>query len=153
MGEIVIVDTSILLNVLNVPGLNQDREVVFKQFAECIDRHATLLVPLGAVLEVGNHIARISDGNKRWHHAKIFRDQMGKALKGEAPWALIPLPDHKQLVSWLNDFPNSAMQGAGLVDLSIIKAWEATRERHHMSRVRIWSLDSHLQGYDEPGVG
>ncbi len=30
MGEIVIVDTSILLNVLNVPGRNGQREVVLR---------------------------------------------------------------------------------------------------------------------------
>ena len=151
MGEIVIVDTSILLNILDVPGFNQDREVVLGQFEQCIDRDATLLVPLGVVLEAGNHIAQLG-GNKRRHHAKKFRDQMGKALAGEAPWNLVPLPDHTQLNGWLNDFPDSVTRKIGLVDLSIIKEWEAARQRHSLSRVRIWSLDDHLKGYDhKPG--
>lgn len=152
MGEIVIVDTSILLNVLNVPNFNRDRQVVLEQFRQCINRNATLLVPLGAVLEAGNHVAQLGDGNKRWHHAKRFRDQMGKALAGEAPWALVPLPDREQLKDWLQEFPDSAKRKAGLVDLSIIKAWQGACKRHPLSPVRIWSLDKDLQGYDyNPG--
>ena len=65
MGEIVIVDTSILLNVLDVPGFNQDRETVFETFEQYIEAEATLLIPLGAVLETGNHIAQLSNGNQR----------------------------------------------------------------------------------------
>ena len=152
MGEIVIVDTSILLNILDVPSFNQYREVVFEQFEQCIDRDATLLVPLGVVLESGNHIAQLGDGNKRRHHAKKFRDQMGKALAGEAPWNLVPLPDHKQLNGWLNAFPDFAQGKVGLVDLSIIKEWEAACQRHSLSHVRIWSLDADLEAYDRrPG--
>ena len=44
--------------------------------------------------------------------------------------------------------PVFAMRGVGLSDLSIIKAWEAACARHPTRRVRIWSLDQHLQGYD-----
>lgn len=64
-----------------------------------IDRDATLLVPLGVILETGNHVAQLGDDNKRRYHAKRFRGQTGKALAGEAPWSLAPLPDCKQLNS------------------------------------------------------
>lgn len=152
MGEIVIVDTSILLNVLDVPGFNQDRETVFETFEQYIEEEATLLIPLGAVLETGNHIAQLSNGNQRWCYAKAFRDQIKKALTGEAPWNLVPLQDLEQLKSWLNEFPESAKGKVGLVDLSIINAWKAERKRHPLSHVRIWSLDDHLQGYHhKPG--
>lgn len=30
----------------------------------------------------------------------------------------------------------------------MIKEWQATRTRHNMSRVLIWSLDADLAGYD-----
>ncbi|KKZ11148.1 MAG: hypothetical protein TQ37_07710 [Candidatus Synechococcus spongiarum 15L] len=158
MGEIVIVDTSILLNVLDVPGRNQNRKSVFRDFEACISRKATFLVPLGVVLETSNHIARISDGNKRRKHAEAFRDEMTKALAGDPSWGLILLRDGKheqQLHSWLNGFPDEATRGIGLVDLSIIREWEAACKRHSLSRVRvrIWSLDkNHLAGYDrKPG--
>lgn len=158
MEEIVIVDTSILLNVLDVPGRNQNRKSVFRDFEACISRKATFLVPLGVVLETGNHIARISDGNKRRKHAEAFRDEMvnavnANALAGDSPWSLILLRDSEQLLTWLNGFPDEATRGIGLVDLSIIREWEAACKRHSLSRVRIWSLDkNHLAGYDrKPG--
>lgn len=128
-----------------MPGWRRCRR---RQFEQCIDRDATLLVPLGVVLEAGNHIAQLGNGDKRWHHAKKFQNQMGKALAGEVPWNLVPLPDREQLNGWLNAFPESAEREAGLVDLSIIKEWEAACRRHSLSRVRIWSLDDHLKGYD-----
>ena len=46
------------------------------------------------------------------------------------------------------DFPDSAMRRISIGDLSIIKAWERTRIQNHGRRVRIWSLDQHLVGYD-----
>ena len=70
------------------------------------------------------------------------------ALNGEAPWALIPLPDAEQLVRWLDGFPDRAMQGVSMGDQSIIRAWEDACARHRSQRVSIWSLDQHLQGHD-----
>jgi hypothetical protein len=40
------------------------------------------------------------------------------------------------------------MRGAGMGDLSIIKEWEKFKRKIPDHRVFIWSLDSHLQGYD-----
>ena len=155
MGEIVIVDTTILLNFLNVPGRNEKREAVLTEFEQCTEEGAILLVPLGAILETGNHIARLRSGDQRWKYAKAFRDKIvNKALEdNEPPWDLVPLPDREQLKSWLNGFPDSVTNSSSsLVDLSIIKEWEAACQRHPLSRVRIWSLDDHLKGYKhEPG--
>jgi hypothetical protein len=39
-------------------------------------------------------------------------------------------------------------EGVSLADLSIIKEWERNCALHPMSRVRVWSLDSDLAGYD-----
>ena len=46
------------------------------------------------------------------------------------------------------DFPDSATRRISIGDLSIIKAWERTRIQNRGRRVRIWSLDQHLVGYD-----
>ena len=58
------------------------------------------------------------------------------------------MPDARQLTDWLDSFPDSAMRGAGMVDLSIVKAWEHTCALQLSHRVSIWSLDQHLTGYD-----
>ena len=148
VSEVVIVDTTVLLNVLNVPRRNQDHHEVCDQLEELVEAGANLLLPLAAVFETGNHIAQLPDGGQRRRHAEVFRDQVQIAVNGEAPWALIPLPDSVQLAKWLDCFPETAMRGVGMGDLSIIKAWEDARARHRSQRVWIWSLDRDLQGYD-----
>ena len=85
MPPVVIVDTSVLLNVLDVPDFNQDRDTVLDRFGKLVDAGANFLLPLGTVLETGNHIADTRDGQRRRRHATLFADQVRKALKGEAP--------------------------------------------------------------------
>lgn len=148
MPHVVIVDTSVLLNLLDVPGRNQDRGAVLSQFEELVDTGANLLLPVAAVFEAGNHIAQLRNGGLRRRHAAEFCRRVREALAGQAPWTVSPLPDTRELTGWLDDFPDSAMRGAGMGDLSIIKAWESACERHPQGRVSIWSLDRDLAGYD-----
>ena len=148
MSKVIIVDTAVLLNILNVPTRNQDHHEVCEELDEVLVAGANLLLPLAAVFETGNHIAQLPDGGRRRRFSRIFCDQVRMALMGEAPWALIPLPNFDQLAEWLDHFPDHAMRGVSMGDLSIIKAWEDACARHRGQRVRIWSLDQHLQGYD-----
>ncbi len=148
MAEVIVVDTTVLLNVLDVPGRNQRREEVFEQFEQVMEAGASLLLPMAAVFEVGNHIAKLADGGLRRRYAGTFCDQVHAALNGEAPWVLVPLPEAQQLAKWLGDFPDCAMREVGMSDLSMIKAWEEACSRNPSRRVRIWSLDGGLRGYD-----
>ena len=135
-----IVDTSVLLNVLD-------------RFGELLDAGASILLPLGAVFETGNHIADVPDGRQRRRYAAAFTDQVQRALKREAPWTLAPLPDADQLLGWLDTFPDEAMKRLGMVDLSIRKEWERACGQHPHRRVVIWALDQHLAGYDRIPCG
>ena len=148
MSDIVIVDTSVLLNVLDVPEFNQDRVEILAQFTKFVDAGASFLLPMAAIFETGNHIAKLSGGGRRRRYAKIFRDRIREALEGKAPWVPIWFLDSQQLTGWLKNFPDCAMRGLGMSDLSIIKVWEVECARHPTRRIRIWSLDQHLQGYD-----
>ena len=148
MSDIVIVDTSVLLNVLDVPAFNQDRTEVFAQFKELLDSSANFLLPMATIFETGDHIADLRDGRQRRRYAEVFRDRIREALEGKAPWVPIQFPDSAQLAGWLVDFPDSAMTGQDMSDFSIVKAWEIECARHPTRRIRIWSLDQHLQGYD-----
>ena len=147
MPPVVIVDTSVFLNVLNVPGFNQHHDSVLVRFRELVDEGANFLLPMGTVFETGNHIADIPHGQLRRQYAAVFTHQVRSALNKEAPWTLTPLPDTNQLRDLLNDFPDQAMRGLGMVDLSIIKIWRRTCALHETRRVVIWALDNHLTSY------
>lgn len=157
MSGIVLLDTSVYLNILGVPGCNQNREETFAAFQAAIGDGDYFLLPLAAVLETGNHISRLADGQLRRAFANKLVEDVGKAFAGQTPYSATHFPERSEFALWLNDFPNAAMrnkspekttEGTSLVDLAIIKEWERNCALHPMSRVRIWSLDSDLAAYD-----
>lgn len=150
MSAIVLVDTSILLNVLDVHGRNQNREAVLQTLSEHLEQNDHLLLPMAAIVETGNHIAHVADGAKRRSAAQRFVAEIRRALQGETPWRPVNFPSNEQVLNWLHDFPDRATAGIGFGDLSIIKEWEVCCARHPLSSVRIWTLDSDLQGFDRP---
>jgi hypothetical protein len=149
MAAVILVDTTVFLNVLNIPGFNQNREKVMHRFKRLMGEPGTnLLLPMAAIIEAGNHVAHLSDGRERRRWACVFADQVRAALQGDAPWRPTPMPDVTVMAQWLDEFPDHAMRGIGLGDLSIIKEWEAAGRRHPAHRIMIWSLYRHLSGYD-----
>ena len=148
MSAIVLVDTSVFLNILNVPGKNQNRQNVIGSFQKMIETGDHLLLPMAAIIETGRHIAHLADGRQRYRYAQVFVVQIKQALDGDAPWQPTNFPKKETILSWLSDFPDNAMRGLSLADFSIVKEWEKACTRHPMSRVRIWALDEHLDGYD-----
>ncbi|MBF0373520.1 MAG: hypothetical protein HQL39_08885 [Alphaproteobacteria bacterium] len=120
-----------------------------------MDRHAgnprvNLLLPMAAIIEAGNHIAQLADGGQRRRYAALFAEAVRAALKGDAPWRAMQVPGTEAIEQWLDEFPDCAMRGLGMGDLSIVKDWQAACARHPFHRVRIWSLDHGLVGYDRP---
>ena len=148
MPHVVIVDTSVLLNLLDVPGRNQDRDAVLGRFEALWNDGVNLLLPFAAIFEAGNHVARLQNGRQRREYAQRFSDRVREALNGQAPWTVTPLPNPREVADWLEDFPEYAMRGVNMGDLSIVKTWESARARHPRHRVSIWSLDQDMDGYD-----
>jgi predicted nucleic acid-binding protein len=148
MSAIVIVDTSILLNILDVPGRNERRAEVLQELEELIETGDHLFIPMAAIVEVGNHISQIGNGAQRRSAAERFVVEVRKALADEAPWKPINFPSNVEVLGWLDAFPNAAMQGLGMGDLSIKNEWEALCARYLMSRVRVWTIDQDLAGLD-----
>lgn len=150
MSAIVIVDSSILTNILDVPGRNQDRDAVLAQLADLIDNGDHLFIPMAAVVEVGNHIAHVGPGARRRQAAARFVREVRKALRNEAPWKPINFPSNEEVLGWLNEFEDSATRRVGMGDLAIRKEWQALCDRHALSRVWVWTLDADLAGLDRP---
>lgn len=150
MSAVAIVDTSIFCNVLNIPTKNGNRVRVMQDLKHYLEEGTTLLLPMAAIYETGNHIAQLGNGRHRRLFANAFVKEVTKAIAGEVPWRVIQLPTTEEVGVWLSQFPESAMRGAGIGDLSIIKEWENFRKRAPGRRVFIWTLDSDLKGYDHP---
>jgi predicted nucleic acid-binding protein len=148
MSAIVIVDTSVLLNILNVPGRNERRVEVLAELGGLIETGDHLFIPMAAIVEVGNHIAQLGNGAQRRAAAERFVAEVRKALADEAPWKPINFPSNQEVLVWVDAFPDAAMQGLGMGDLSIKKEWEDLCAKYRMSRVRVWTLDDDLAGLD-----
>lgn len=148
MSAIVLVDTSVLLNVLNVSGFNQNRDDVLQAMDNHIEAGSHLFIPMAAVFEAGNHIAQLADGRLRRLAAEYFVGAIRAALNDEAPWKPMNFPGVETVSAWLASFPDAAMAGLGMGDLSIKQEWMTQCEKYPLSRVLVWSLDRDLQGLD-----
>ena len=157
MSAIALIDTSIYLNVLDVPSFHQHRTAVLAEFQARIQSGDYFLLPLAAIWETGNHIAHLTTGSLRRQFAIKLVADVARAVNGDTPYRPTYFPDREEFLRWLNDFPNYAQlnksedktnEGTSLADLSIIKEWERTCSQHPMSRVHVWSLDKDLASYD-----
>lgn len=148
MSDIVIVDTSILVNVLRVPMMSDQQDDVLDALEGHVTRRDILMLPAATVLETGNHIAQNGDGNQRRDCGVRLREMVEQSVEG-VPWQLAPLPENPgAFAQMLRDFPERATAKIGFADLTIINLWQDACRRFPARRVAIWSLDRHLQGYD-----
>jgi hypothetical protein len=149
MAHVILVDTSVFLNILNVPAFNQNRSDVFDQLRIYLSEQSTsLILPMVAIIEAGNHIAQLSSGGDRRKFASIFAEEVQKAIAGQAPWQAMRMPDMEKIRDWLPEFPDYAMREVGMGDLAIINDWKDACELYTAYRVSIWSLDHAFAGCD-----
>lgn len=146
MGQIVIVDTSVFLNILDIPGKNQHREATLDVFEMHVDAGDLLYLPVPCIIETGNHIARLDNGHDRYRYATRFVEEVSNAINGRAPWQPVPLAHeaNEDIQRWLIDFPNEAKRDISLTDVTVKDLFIEFYKKFQMSNVRIWSLDGHL---------
>lgn len=149
MSAVVIIDTSVMLNLLNIPGNNQKREDAKDEFRQFLEDEAEFLIPLATIFETSNRIKRIGRNGRRHICAIRLRDAVTQAADG-AGYGVgeIRFPEQNEFMGWIDCYPDCAARGKDLNDLSIIKEWHKMRDLNPHRRVRIWSYDCHLTGYD-----
>ncbi|MEV0623263.1 hypothetical protein AB0I81_58805 [Nonomuraea sp. NPDC050404] len=147
------VDTTILCNLLDVPGKNQNRAAVARDLTEH-KRGCQLILPVTTVIETGNHIAQLPDGRLRRLYAEKLSQLLEMVIDGRAPWVL-------HTVEWGAGFLRSLIDGAGtgvplsdhvmsklgLGDLCILAERELYRSRVTGVEVAIWTLDDQLRSH------
>lgn len=146
------IDTSVFLNILNVPGRNQDRERVLAQYERRIENEDTFILPFTTVLETGNHIAQIKDrsgsGSRRKQCAERFLIAVRASMDGSAPWTPMDFPTAPELSRYLDLhlFEYDAEAGRGFGDYLILRQTDDYRRKTPGLETKIWSLDGHLGG-------
>ena len=156
MPEIVLLDTSVFLNLLAMPGFSQAKEEILEVFQQRVEKGDSFLLPMATIWETGNHVARLPDGRIRRIHAENLVRMVEQAFDGKAPFRATYFPDRDVFRSWLKAFPDHAQrsksaqklrEGVSLGDLSIIQECEQLRRLHPMSKVVIWSLDADMAAW------
>lgn len=161
MSAVVLIDTSVFLNVLNVPGFNESRDKIAEEYELRIKMGDTFLLPMATIWETGDHIADLNDGGARYRYAGIFLEQLELALSPSPPYALTNIFNHAEVLNIVKLFPETVKAnrkgnrlnkeqrgGISLSDLSIIEEWKRVKKMNNLRQVTIWSLDRDLDGYD-----
>ena len=158
MSSICIIDTSVFLNLLNVPSKNQDKEKIIESFENYVDLGATFILPMATIIETGNHISQNGDGGTRRKTALRFCEAITGAFNGDAPYQPSEFPNSAEVLEWIDKFPalagmnksaNKPNEGTSFGDLSIIEEFNKCIIRFSMREVFIWSLDSDLVAYHQ----
>lgn len=119
------IDTSILTNILDIPFRNQEREIVLKEYQGLKEENNTFILPLATIIETGNHIAHIKDGNMRRSKGIEFAKMLRKIANDESPWKFFEDEVTREEIAIIADrLPESIMYGSGVGHLSIIAAYE-----------------------------
>lgn len=143
------IDTSVMLNLLEVPDMCKDAEEVKEQWKKNLEAKDILIMPAATIIETGNHIAHIANGNRRREIAGRFGEFLRKTAEGEAPWQLYGVKSIKEELLYLADnIEDFATREIGIGDMSIVYAYQHyIEETPAIGTIMIWSTDTHLQGY------
>lgn len=157
MTRIIFVDTSVLLCILDVPGKNQDRDAVVRRFADLATAGSnTLILPVAAVIETGNHIAHLSDGSVRRTRmeklARILQDSATATapwVVGRADWnaAFLQLLIDGSVDGSIPSMVDLSSEGVGVGDASIVhemQKYQMDVDTPSGMPVRLWTLDNGL---------
>ena len=147
MNKIWLIDTSVFLEILDIPHKANAPIEIKEEMTQKVNNNDEFYLPLATIFETGRHIPQLSDGNIARDKALKFVKYVEMACKGDAPFKIVEFISHKEILLWLNEFPNYAMRGISLGDFSIIKDLEKIKTKNQNSRVNIWTLDNHLKGY------
>jgi hypothetical protein len=152
MTALCLIDTTIFVELLNIPRKAQQHLAITRQLHEKIHASESMFLPMITIIETGNHIGQIADGNYRRQRAEHFVAQVKLAIDGKSPFQPINFLEANDLRLWLVEFVEWVKPfRRGLGDLSIKHDWDRLRKQNKGRRVYIWSLDEHLSSFDTNG--
>lgn len=151
--NICIIDTSIFVELLDVPLMAPMHVLVVDELARKVAAGDRLLLPMTTIIETGNHIGQNGDGTMRRATALRFLEKVNEAIAGTSPFTTTAFFDKAGLEPMLAAFPDWTQRtvdgkGSGFGDLTIYTEFERWCKAMPAARVYIWSLDGQLASYD-----
>lgn len=129
--KVIIVDTSILVVWMRVPGFEEagEERLTFKQIDEKITRYksenARLMLTVACVIETGNHIAQIKDGDLRREKVNEFALFLEDAVKNTNGWMMYysekDLWSKEEILKLVNMWRVNGIYKISMGDASILK--------------------------------
>ncbi|MBM3327642.1 MAG: hypothetical protein FJY65_11870 [Calditrichaeota bacterium] len=150
--SIQILDSSVYLIILKVPKHSgvQDEPGVYNYWHKVIEdayiNNDRIIIPLGVIVEVGNHIGSALNGRK-YEIIDRFISDVSAALDGEKPYSIGELPDADGLRRWLISFKDQALSNVEFGDLTCIEEFNKCLKLFPNKPIMIWSTDEHLKSY------
>lgn len=153
MSHVVFVDTSVLNEILEVPGKCQRPTEMRHEFAARVRRNESLVIPASALIETGNHVAQA--GGHRRQAAVRYAELIQQLVSQSAPWRANNLQVNLDFLTAVRD---GAGTGQSLTDLLanrqlgggdlgiLVEAAQFARASYGFT-VEIWTLDVTLAGY------
>ena len=146
------IDTSVLVEVLDVPGHNARHAEVFAEMERRMDAGVTFVLPVTTIIETGNHIAQCH--GDRCGAAERFVGALRLARAASPPWIVRDVAWDGQ---FLDDFVGGGRTGTDLLthlsnptlgagDMAILVERDQFQQ-DVAATVEVWSLDEHLVAY------
>lgn len=155
MRAVTFLDTSVLCELVEVPGKSQHRDEVRAEFGRRVSDGEQFVVPITAVIETGNHIAQAS-GDRR-SAAERLVGLLRAASAGEPPFALnevrwdggftAELCDGDSTKQTLVDLAGNGLMGAGDVAILVERDRYIAATSMRRTDVRVWTLEQVLGAY------
>ena len=154
MRTIWFIDTSVLCELVKVPGKDQQHKEISAEFKKRIQDGDRFVIPITAVVETGNHIANAKTGDRRGA-ATTLSQFLHMVATGTPPWEINDVHWGPEFViaflagdstgQSFVDLAGNAQMGGG--DISILVERDVYRTRSAGWDVKVWTLEAIMGAY------
>lgn len=148
-----LIDTSVFVEILNVPGKAQQHDLMAKEFVSRHERGHRFVLPVTTIIETGNHIVQCSSGRR--DVAARFVAALRQAQSDSPPWVIRDVKWDRTLLDNLlagdstgSDLLNLLGDGRmGTGDVALLVERDEFRSASSYTDVRIWTLEATMGAY------
>lgn len=161
MAKIIILDTSFLLELFEVPmdsNLDMSQEAI-NLMTEAIEGGYDIYVPLPVIYELANHIVDVKNSKIRNTLAERLKGTVIQAWNEKNPFTIIPCESSELIISELTNLPAicekykaSIDQGLSLADCTTIDLAQRLKQRYKERskpwKTHIWTAHKVLKSME-----